>query len=90
MDQRQESRRRYILFVDSTSSISRVCSDLLGQITIVSEETVGSDITSEKPSALFGANRGSVDGLAVFRANRGPRPSTDNSSHGIQLTLKIG
>ena len=26
---------------------------------------------------LFGASRGSVNGLAVFRAGRGPRPSAD-------------
>ena len=30
---------------------------------------------------MFGANRGPVDGLAVFRANRGPRPSTENLPH---------
>ena len=27
---------------------------------------------------VFGANRGSTDGLAVFGTSRGPRPSTDD------------
>ena len=29
----------------------------------------------------FGASRGSVDGLAAFRASRGPGPSADGQGH---------
>ena len=32
-------------------------------------------------ASLFGAIRGSVDGLAVFRAISGPRPSADGPGH---------
>ena len=30
---------------------------------------------------LFGASRGSVDGMAVFSASRGPMPSADGPGH---------